>query len=149
MFRRKRQWAQFAERWEDALAEAETRLEFRLACIGNDVGFGVAEMQAPGRPGGDDETSAGDGAAEAGGSIPFDPEFALKFLKWREEKRRGGGQRGRLAREPDIEEVRAEIMRKVEAIERHAALVKSRAAEPSRGPSSASLGAGTPADGTR
>ena len=28
-----------------------------------------------------------DGAADV---VAFDPEFALKFLKWREEKRRGG-----------------------------------------------------------
>ena len=32
MFRRKRQWPGFARRWEEALDEAEERLEFRLAC---------------------------------------------------------------------------------------------------------------------
>ena len=38
MFRRRREWPGFARRWEAALEEAEVRLEFRLACWGNDVG---------------------------------------------------------------------------------------------------------------
>ena len=53
---------------------------------------------------------------------PFNPEFALRFLKWREEKRRGRGRRGRGGcgrREPSIEEVRDQVIRRISAIRRH------------------------------
>jgi len=51
--------------------------------------------------------------------IPFDPDFAMRFLKWREEKRRGGGRWAPRARPPSIEEITDKIVRKVEAIKRH------------------------------
>lgn len=107
MFRRKRQWPGFARRWEEALEEAEERLEFRLACWGNNVPPGEAEGLAE----------------EAAKAVPFDPEFALKFLKFREEKRRGGGggggRRGLIVKpEPPIEEVRDEVLRRLAAMRR-------------------------------
>lgn len=49
----------------------------------------------------------------------FDPEFALRFLRWREEKRKGGGRRGRVPAPPSMEQVTESIIRKVEAIKRH------------------------------
>jgi hypothetical protein len=105
VWERRRQWPAFAATIEAVLEEAEVELEFRLAKLGNDVAPSTA------------------GTAEAPPAPPFDPEFALKFLKWREEKRRGGGRRGRGDRyrrkEQPIEEVRASIMRKLDAIEAH------------------------------
>lgn len=102
-WQRRRQWPAFARRWEEALEEAEIALEFRLAVLASDV---VAE------PGADE--------AEAD-AAPIDPEFALKFLKWREEKRAGRGRRGRgdiAPRQPTIEEVKKSILQKIESIER-------------------------------
>lgn len=103
MFRRRRQWPAFARRWDEALEDAETRLEFRLVNWGNSVDpdDGRANRTAP-------------AVDEA-----FDPEFALKFLKWREEKRRGGGARGRASAPPSIDAVTERIVAKVAAIKRH------------------------------
>lgn len=102
MFRRRRQWPAFARRWDEALEEAETRLEFRL------VNWGNSSDPDP------DSTSTASIREEA-----FDREFALKFLKWREEKRRGGGARGRVAAPPTIAAVTERIIAKVAAIQRH------------------------------
>jgi hypothetical protein len=115
MFRRKRQWPEFARRWERMLDEAEERLEFRLACWGNNVG--------PAGESGREESGTVTSDCPSADVVPFDPEFALKFLKWREEKRRGGGRRdhNRVRPPPSIEEVTENIVRKVEAIKRHAA----------------------------
>ncbi len=90
---RRDRWPAFAERMEKALEEAEVALEFRLATLGNNVGAGMDE--------GEGEEFPEERVAEAPqDAIPFDPEFALKFLKWREDKRRGrnrkrGGARAR------------------------------------------------------
>jgi hypothetical protein len=70
-------------------------------------------------PAGDDESEATDAPAVAAAIVPFDPEFALRFLKWREEKRAGRGKRARAPAPPGIEEVTERIVRKVEAIKRH------------------------------
>lgn len=114
VFERRRQWPAFAAAIEAVLEDAELALELRLATAGNNV----AAAGAAGTAG---AGTAGEGAAAGSGPQPFDPEFALKFLKWREEKRRGGGRRGRwLVRpEPTIEEVRDELVRRVAAIRRH------------------------------
>ena len=85
---RRDRWPAFAERMEQALEEAEVALEFRLATLGSNVGAGM-----------DEDSDAGDDMPDCRGAearrndenIPFDPEFALKYLKWREEKRRGRG----------------------------------------------------------
>ncbi len=113
IWERRRKWPAFARRMEEALEDAEIALEFRVACMGNNVGAGPRHEGDAGQ----------DGAAEeaSGAGVPFDPEFALRFLKWREEKRRGGGRRGRVPREPSIDEVTEKIIRKVEAIKRHRA----------------------------
>jgi hypothetical protein len=96
---------------EAALVEAEVMLEFRLATLGNDrCGLDGGEAAEP--------VVAAVPAADA---PRFDPEFALRFLKWREEKRRGNlrAAGGRIAAPPDMDAVRASILRKIEAIERH------------------------------
>jgi hypothetical protein len=104
VWERRRQWPAFAAAIEAVLEEAEVELEFRLAKQGSDV-------------------AAVAGGGDPAAPPPFDPEFALKFLKWREEKRRGGGRRGRGDRyrrpEPTIEEVRDEVLRRIAAIRRH------------------------------
>ena len=105
---RRRKWPAFARRIEEALDDAELVLEFRLASIGNDVA----------------EEEAGCGEPPAERRDEFDREFALRFLKWREEKRRGGGgeRRGNLHRwrhEPTIEEVRDDVERRLAALRRH------------------------------
>lgn len=111
VWERRRNVPAFAKRLEQALEEAEVALEFRLA-----VPPDAAARAAAGTEG----AQAGEAAAA---KARFDPEFALKFLKWREEKRRGGGRRGRpgkwLRKEPGIEEVRDEVLRRVAAIRRH------------------------------
>ena len=105
VWERRRQWPGFARRWEEALDDAEIELEFRMMRLGNNV-----------------LPAAGEAGAEAPPAEKFDPEFALRFLKWREEKRAGGGRRGRGdcgPRVASIEEVKENILRKIEAIERH------------------------------
>lgn len=114
---RRRKWPDFARRIEEALEDAEVRLEFRLACIGNNVGAALAEgsgVRLSTASTGSEQDPLGTDEV-----IPFDPEFALKFLKWREEKRRGGGRRGKVAAPPPIEDVTARIVAKVRAIKRH------------------------------
>ncbi len=103
IFRRRRQWPGFARRMDEALEEADVRLEFRLACHGNIVPTdgGNAPVDCP--------------------EVPFDPEFALRYLKWRQEKKAGRGRRGRVPEPPSIEAVTEKIIRKVEAIKRHRA----------------------------
>lgn len=100
IFRRRRQWPGFDRRMAEALDEADVRLEFRLACHGNTV---PPEGDAPvGCP-----------------EVPFDPEFALKYLKWRQEKKAGRGRRGRVPTPPSMESVTEKIVRRVEAIKKH------------------------------
>ena len=102
VFKRRREWPAFARRVEETLDEAEVTLEFRVACLGTNW---------------TEEAEAADRAEIAAmPAEPFNPELALRFLKWREEKRRG--RRGATAL-PDVAEVRARILRKVEAIRRH------------------------------
>lgn len=114
---RRRKWTAFARRMEEALEDAEIRLEFRLACIGSPVGQGPVQDEGEREPGSGTQAIDSDVSEE-----PFDREFALRFLKWREEKRRGGGRRGAaIAQPPSIEEVTERIVRKVEAIKRHRA----------------------------
>jgi hypothetical protein len=101
---RRRADAAFGRRWDAVTEEAEHRLELRLMELAaRDIGALA-----------DDDTAAADAAAEA---HPFDPDLA----KWLLKHRRDGARRGRRgwhAAEPDIEAVRAEILRKVAAMER-------------------------------
>ena len=101
---RRRQHQGFAAAIETVLDEAELELELRLATEGNAV------------------AAAAPGSEPAPAPAPFDPEFALKFLKWREEKRQGRGGRGRGDRAYGVrtlEEVQASILRKLHAVAEH------------------------------
>jgi hypothetical protein len=132
-----RKYPGFARRMEEALCEAEVRLEFRLACHGQSVARWLDEevggepvpvprhSRESGNPESADDIGTGldprfRGDDGAGAEVPFDPEFALRFLKWREDKRRGATNRGAaVAAPPPIEEVTERIIAKIEAIERH------------------------------
>ena len=81
---RRRKWPDFGRRLEETLDDAEIEIEFRVA----------AEVQ--GKRGGGD----GQPAMEPG---PLDLDSAMRFLKWRQEKKAGRGRRGRLPAPPSIE----------------------------------------------
>jgi hypothetical protein len=104
---RRRTWPAFARRIEEALEEAELLIEFRLATWGSD-------MREPGAAG-------GDGGGVTARPEKFDPDFALRFLKWREQKRLGLGTGKRTAAAVRIEDAAERIVRQVEAIKRHRA----------------------------
>lgn len=113
---RNRRWPAFSRRMQETLEDADLGLEFRLACMGNNVG---ARFDPDG-----EEVAQGAGPADGEpaelppGNGVFDPSLALKYLRWRDEKKRGGGRRGRISAPPSIEEVTMKIVRKVEAIKR-------------------------------
>ncbi|MCW3845820.1 hypothetical protein OF829_01105 [Sphingomonas sp. LB-2] len=113
VWQRRRKWPAFERQMEAALEEAEVVLEFRLATLGID------RCGADGEPVAESPSASGPAVAEAGQSR-FDPDLALRFLKWREEKRRGKPARGnawRRVRSP--EEVTESIMTKLNAIAAH------------------------------
>jgi hypothetical protein len=97
---RRRKWPDFARRLEETLDDAEIEIEFRVA----------AEVQ--GKRGG----GGGQPAIEPG---PLDMDSAMRFLKWRQEKKAGRGRRGRVPAPPSIESVTEKIVRKVAAIKKH------------------------------
>lgn len=117
---RRRKFTEFAVRMEDALDDAEVEIEFRLA----------AEVRGRRVPG----AEAADGAdgADAADAVPrdgpFDLDAAMRFLKWREDKRRGrnrygrrdGEARARAVEDMPIDAVREEVLRRVAAIRLHA-----------------------------
>jgi hypothetical protein len=107
-------WPGFRQRWEEVLDQASLALEFRLACEGNQVLLGPDGVEAEGLGTDSEERADGTKPAEA----KFDPEFALRFLKWRQEKK-AGKRRGPAPQRPPIEAVAETIIRKVEAIKRH------------------------------
>lgn len=113
---RRRKWPDFARRLEEALEDAELRIEFRIAGMGSDL-----DSAALDEAGDRDRRSGGDGAPMPAEILKFDPDLALRFLKWRADKKRGGGRRGRppIRREPTIEEVRDEVLRRIAALRRH------------------------------
>jgi hypothetical protein len=100
---RRRKWPDFARRMEEVLDDAEVEIEFRMAA------------EASGKRG-----AATDGQP-AGGDGPLDMDSAMRFLKWRQEKKAGRGRRGRVPEPPSIESVTEKIVRRVEAIRKHRA----------------------------
>ena len=115
--KRRREWPAFARRLEEVLDEAEIELEFRVACLGTNW---PGEQERDGeeyRP--PDEGGPPPPPADAGEDrkVPFDPELALRFLKWREQKRQG--RQRAVAALPPVEDVRERILRKISAIRAH------------------------------
>jgi hypothetical protein len=108
---RRREWPAFARRFDETMEEAEIVLEFRVACLGTnwseDAELGdEAEW--------DEEAEA---EADATAAAAFDPELALRFLKWRAEQKRGKAGPG--AALPSAEDVRERIARSIAALRRH------------------------------
>lgn len=110
---RRHKWPDFARRIEAALDEADLAIEFRLAHEANDVR--AFENS------GDDCGAAEGESLEAGRDSKFDPDLALRYLKWRQEKKAGRGRRGRVPEPPGIEAVTEKIVKRVQAIKRHRA----------------------------
>jgi len=116
IWQRRRKWPEFAARIEEMLEDAEVRLEFRMATMGSDTNaraFGEGETAAPGTEHAREEAEAG---------LRFDPDLALRFLKWRQQKKAGYGHRGRARKGPperSFEEAVQSVLGKVEAISRH------------------------------
>lgn len=105
VWKRRRDWPAFARRFEETMEEAEIVLEYRVACLGTNWSETAAqtnEMQAA-----EAETPC----------VPFDPDLAIRFLKWRAEEK--SGRRRPIAALPPADEVRERIVRKVMAIKRH------------------------------
>jgi hypothetical protein len=113
-WRRRRECPAFARRFEAALADAEVRLEYALVDYANKL-----IDRAAGAAGPHEEN----GGEERGTITPVEASFALQVVKWldgRKAGRRRGAQRYG-PKQPGIAEVKAELLRKIEAIERHRA----------------------------
>lgn len=115
IYERLRQWPAFARDVEEALREADVRLEYAL------VGHAHALVRRPEelRPECDDD------------EVPFDPVMAMRILAFIDARRDGGRVRGRRKGPPErtFEEAVASILGKIEAIERHEKLAKERGKE--------------------
>ena len=131
VWKRRREWPAFARRFEETMEEAEIVLEYRVACLGTNWSVEAQPREAAN----DNEAEAPPSQASAEPSTAFDPELAIRFLKWRAERKRG--QTGAMAALPPAEEVRERIVRKVAAIKRHKALMARRAGEDENDSSSA------------
>jgi hypothetical protein len=99
-YNHRHRWARFAERWDEAVEIGYDQLEMGLIeCAGNML--------------------SGDGPVEAGPLVGMTVDHAIHLLHMHKHQVHGLGKRpGLRAREPDIEVVRAEILRKVAAMER-------------------------------
>lgn len=107
---RRRKWPDFARRLEEALDDAEVEIEFRVAAEVRGLRGDSHFSQGSDRP----ETTA----RESDSPQPLDMDAAMRFLKWRQEKKAGRGRRGRTPAPPSIEEVTERIVKRVKAIRR-------------------------------
>ena len=119
---RRRKWPDFARRMEEVLEDAEVEIEFRMAAeirgVGGDSHFSNRGHQSEKAA---RESDCPQAACESGRSRPLDMDSAMRFLKWRQEKKAGRGRRGRVPAPPSIEAVTEKIVKRVEAIKRHRA----------------------------
>lgn len=101
---RRMRWPAFAEAWEEALQQGYARVEMRLVQVAAD---------GPRRP-------HVDGGAP--GPAEFDPQLALHLMRMHGAAVKSGPARRRGGlyprREPSIEEVQEEVLRKIAAIDR-------------------------------
>jgi hypothetical protein len=113
---RARQWPAFARECERALAEADVALTYRL------VAHAHALLRRPGE-------------AEAAGieedEAPFDPAMAMKILSHIDARKYGRSGKGRRKGAPErsFREACDSILAKIEAIERHEAMMRERGEE--------------------
>lgn len=112
---RRRRMPGFAEAWDEAVADGHARLEMLLMERGTAL-LGGLDF---GGSNGDGAAATDDAARDGTARAAFDPQIAMWLLKRRDQARAGTVARGRAwTRERSIDEVRAEILRKVEAMER-------------------------------
>lgn len=113
---RRRKWPDFARRLEETLDDAEVEIEFRIAAEVRGLrGLRGDSHFAP------DGAGPDPAAGESDSPQPLDMDAAMRFLKWRQEKKAGRGRRGRVPAPPTIEAVTERIVKRVKAIKRHRA----------------------------
>lgn len=99
-YNHRNRWARFAERWDEAVETGYMQIE-----------MGLIEQAG--------NLFSGEGPVEVGPIRAMTAGHAIHLLHMHKHRVHGLGKRpGLRAREPDIEDVRAEILRKVEAIKR-------------------------------
>jgi hypothetical protein len=127
---RRRKFPDFARRLEEALEDAEVEIEFRMAAEVRGM-----RRNAKVRPSTTLGTNGGTEGAEAAEPGPIDMDAAMRFLKWRQEKKAGRGKRDhrRVKPPPSGQEVTETILRKLDAIERHGKRREGKGAGPSDG----------------
>jgi hypothetical protein len=111
LHQRERQWPAFARACQEAIEAASVQWDYALVAHAHML-LGIGPS-----------TALGMGEEEAGATVPFDPEAAMRiigFLDRRKAGRAGGRHKG--APERSFEEVVESIMSKIEAIERHEAM---------------------------
>jgi hypothetical protein len=111
------QWAAFARDCAEALEAASVQLDYTL------VAHAHALLRRPG------EAQAEDGEEDKDEArVPFDPEAAMRILSFIDRRRAGRTTRGHRKGPPArrVEDARASILRKIEAIERHEKMMKER-----------------------
>lgn len=110
---RARKWPAFKRACDEALEEASVMLDYDL------VAYARALLRRPGE------------AAEAGEEVddtPFDPEMAMRILAFLDRRKAGrtGGRQRKGPPERTFEEAVESILAKIDAIEKHEALMKAR-----------------------
>jgi len=131
LFDRYRKWPAFARACDGAIAEAEIELDFGLIAHAH---------RLLRRPGADIGTSGGsregirppeEEMEEEAERVPFDPVAAIRILAFVDRRRAGRSGRGARKGPPQrtFEQVRASVLEKIEAIERHDAMMKARSEE--------------------
>ncbi|HZF43754.1 MAG TPA: hypothetical protein VEZ48_10130 [Sphingomonadaceae bacterium] len=112
---RRRRVPAFAEACDEAVADGHARLEMLMMERGTALLGGAGFDEAADRAAQPQDEDARDAAARAA----FDPQVAMWLLKRQDQRRAGTARRKRpWEREVPIKEVRASIMRKVEAMAR-------------------------------
>ena len=125
---RRRQSPALASAMEEMLEDAELALEYRIACMASEEASGGARGER------EENGALASPPADAGlEPLPFDPDFAMRFLKWREDKRRGGKRRTPKAAPPSIEEATEIILRRIAPIKRHGEREAGADADPGAG----------------
>jgi hypothetical protein len=114
VYKRLRKWPAFAGDCADAVEQASVQLDYRLIAHAHDL------LRRPGE--------AGEADCEQEGGVPFDPDAAMRILAFIDRRRNGGTTRGRTRGPPQrsFDEAVDSVLAKIEAIERHEAMMKAR-----------------------
>lgn len=125
VYRRRQSYAAFRAAWEAALDTGYARLEMALVCA-------ATNLLEPAPP--SEREDSGESGTGAGGALPFGgmtAREALQVLRLHRYGVRGGSPQrfGWRAKPVDPEAVRAEILRKLDVVERHDAAARGRKAK--------------------